>query len=163
MALLALEMTALQAPAQFTITNFFNWETSPVHPVEISPDGATLVVCNLPDNRLEVFDITSGKPRPLGGISVGLDPVTVRFRTATELWVANFISDSISIIDLPTMRVKSTITTSNEPSDIVFAGSPQRAFVSCAQPGLATSSPLSGHDGRFCTALGAPLTRAGRR
>lgn len=124
------------ALADFTTTNFFNWETSPVHPVEISPDGDRLIVCNLPDNRLEVFDISSGKPRPTGSISVGLDPVTARFRTATELWVANYISDSISIIDLPSMRVMSTITTSNEPSDIVFAGSPQRAYVSCAQPGL---------------------------
>ena len=99
-----------------------------MHPAEISPDGTKLVVCNLPDNHVEIFDITSGKPRPIGSLPVGLDPVTARFRTASELWVANFISDSISIIDLPSMRVVSTITTSNEPSDIVFAGAPQRAI-----------------------------------
>jgi DNA-binding beta-propeller fold protein YncE len=122
--------------ADFTATNFFNWETSPVHPVEISPDATKLVVCNLPDNRLEIFDIGTGKPHTVGSVPVGLDPVTVRFRTASEVWVANYISDSISIIDLPSMRVVSTITTSNEPSDIVFAGSPERAFVSCAQPAL---------------------------
>jgi DNA-binding beta-propeller fold protein YncE len=121
---------------QINTTNFFNWETAPVHPVALSPDGTKLVVCNLPDNRLEVFDVTSGKPVPSGSIPVGLDPVTVRFRTATELWVANYISDSVSIVDLPSMRVVNSITTSNEPSDIVFAGIPQRAFVSCGQPNL---------------------------
>src|SRR5437899_10098487 len=117
--------------AQITTTNFFNWETSPVHPVAVSPDGTRLAVCNLPDNRLEIFDITSGKPVSVTNVPVGLDPVTVRFRTSSEAWVANYISDSISVIDLATMRVTKTVTTSNEPSDIVFAGSPQRAFVSC--------------------------------
>jgi DNA-binding beta-propeller fold protein YncE len=121
---------------QFTTTNFFNWETAPVHPVALSPDGTKLVLCNLPDNRLEVFDITSGKPAALTNIPVGLDPVTVRFRTSTEMWVANYISDSISIVDLTSMRVVNTLTTSNEPSDIVFAGTPQKAFVSCGQPNL---------------------------
>jgi YVTN family beta-propeller protein len=124
------------AHAQFTTTNFFNWETAPVHPVALSPDLTKLAVCNLPDNRIEMFDVTSGSLNPLGSIPVGLDPVTVRFRTSTELWVANYISDSISIVDVPTMRVVSTITTSNEPSDIVFAGTPQRAYVSCGQPNL---------------------------
>src|SRR5215471_5380736 len=65
---------------QVPTTNFFNWETAPVHPVAISPDGTKLVVCNLPDDRLEVFDITSGKPVALTNVPVGLDPVTVRFR-----------------------------------------------------------------------------------
>ena len=122
--------------AQLTTTNFFNWETAPVHPITLSPDASKLAVCNLPDDRIEMFDVTSGSLSPVGSIPVGLDPVTVRFRTASELWVANYISDSISIIDVPTMRVLSTITTSNEPSDIVFAGTPQRAYVSCGQPNL---------------------------
>lgn len=120
----------------FTTTNFFNWETAPVHPAALSPDGTKLVICNLPADRVEVFDVTTGVPLPLGTIPVGLDPVTARFRTASELWIANFISDSVSIIDLATMRVRSTITTTNEPSDIVFAGTPQRAFVSCGQPNV---------------------------
>lgn len=129
-------MAAAHSSGQITSTNFFNWETAPVHPVAVSPDGSKLAVCNLPDNRLEIFDITSGKPVALTNILVGLDPVTVRFRTASEVWVANYISDSVSILDLSTMRVVNTITTSNEPSDIVFAGAPQRAYVSCGQPNL---------------------------
>lgn len=134
-AVLAFFFVALAASAQITGT-FFNWETQPVQPLALSPDQTKLVLCNLPDNRLEIFDVTSGQPVPIGNIPVGLDPVSVRFRTSSELWVANYISDSISIVDLPSMRVVSTIVTSNEPSDIVFAGTPQRAFVSCAQPNL---------------------------
>lgn len=134
--IVALLLVGVEAHGQFTTTNFFNWETAPVHPVALSPDGTRLAVCNLPDNRLEIFDVTSGQPVPVGSVPVGLDPVTVRFRTASEVWVANYISDSVSIIDLPTLHVVSTLSTSNELSDIVFAGTPQRAFVSCGQPNL---------------------------
>ena len=129
-------LAACGARGQVGTSNFFNWETPPVHPVELSPDSNTLAVCNLPDGRLELFDVTSGKPVAWTNIPVGVDPVTARFRTASEVWVANYISDSISIIDLPTMRVVKAVTTANEPSDIVFAGTPQRAFVSCGQPNL---------------------------
>ncbi len=124
------------AQTNFNATNFFNWETAPVRPATLSPDGTKLIICNLPADRIEVFDITTGVPLPLGAVPVGLDPVTARFRTASELWVANYISDSISIVDLPTMRVVNTITTTNEPSDIIFAGATQRAYVSCGQPNL---------------------------
>src|SRR5687767_3469640 len=30
------------------ITNFVNFETAPVHPMVLGPDGRTLAVCNLP-------------------------------------------------------------------------------------------------------------------
>src|SRR5262245_32820937 len=65
-----------------TTNSFVNFETAPVHPVAISPDGRWLAVCNLPDARLELFDVTSGIPVSTGSVMVGLDPVTVRFRTS---------------------------------------------------------------------------------
>jgi YVTN family beta-propeller protein len=132
--LLSLELASAQA--QFTTTNFFNWETAPVHPVALSPDATRLAVCNLPDGRVELLNVSSGAPVSVASIPVGLDPVTVRFRTSSELWVLNNISDSISIIDVPTLRVVTTLTTSNQPSDLVFAGAPQRAYVTCGQPNL---------------------------
>lgn len=122
--------------AQVSTTNFFNFETAPVHPEAISPDGAKLAVCNLAEGHVEIFDITSSAPVSLASIPVGIDPVSVRFRTTTEIWVANYISSSISVVDLSTFRVFNTITTSNQPSDIVFAGNPQRAYVSCGLPNL---------------------------
>jgi hypothetical protein len=41
---------------------FVNFETAPIHPVALSPDGSTLAVCNLPDMRVEVFDVSSTVP-----------------------------------------------------------------------------------------------------
>ncbi len=127
---------AASCHAAFSTTNFFNFENNPVHPVSLSPDATRLAVCNLPDDRLEILDVGSGTPVSLGSVTVGLDPVTVRFRTATEMWVANYVSDSISIVDLLTMSVVATLSVSNEPADVVFAGSPPLAFVSCERFGL---------------------------
>jgi hypothetical protein len=120
---------------------FVNFESAPVHPVALSPNGQFLAVCNLPAGRLDLLDVGSGSPNisgPTNSIPVGVDPVSVRFRTATEVWVVNHISDSISVVDLSAginrARVKATIDTLDTPSDVVFAGQPGRAFVSCARP-----------------------------
>ena len=115
---------------------FANWENAPVHPVDLSADGATLVVCNLPDGRLEVFDASGETPMLVASIPVGVDPVSVRLRTATEAWVVNHISDSVSIVDLTARRVVRTLQTADEPCDVVFAGDPERAYVSCSQANL---------------------------
>ena len=124
------------AQGQVSTNNFFNFETPPVHPEAVSPDGTKLAVCDLAEGHLEIFDIRSDPPVSLASIPVGIDPVSVRFHTTTEIWVANYISSSISIIDLSTLRVFNTLTTSNQPSDIVFAGNPVRAYVSCGLPNL---------------------------
>lgn len=130
-ALLSLVVFAggLNARAQ----QFVNFETPPVHPIALTPDESKLLVVNLPDARLEVFELQAGLPVPLGSVPVGYDPVSVRARTSGEVWVVNHISDSVSIVDLATMRVVATLATDDEPCDVVFAGSPQRAFVSCSQ------------------------------
>lgn len=112
---------------------FVNWETPPVHPMDITPDGSKLLVVNLADNRLEVYDITSGTPVHSGVIPVGLDPVSVRARTNDEVWVVSHISDSVNIVSLSAGNVVATVRTDDEPCDVVFAGTPQRAFVSCSQ------------------------------
>ena len=109
-------------------SSFVNWETPQVHPLALTPNGTRLVAANTPDNRVEVFAVTGKGITHLGAIPVGLDPVTVRARTNTEIWVVNHVSDSISIVDLNTMNVIQTITTGDEPADVVFAGSSQRAF-----------------------------------
>ncbi|ANM31042.1 hypothetical protein ABI59_17870 [Acidobacteria bacterium Mor1] len=116
-----------------TTASFTNWENPVVHPVDLSPDGTRLAVVNLPDSRIEIFDLVSGDPVHSGAVQVGVDPVSVRFRTADELWAANHISDSVSVVDLTTMTVVDTIQTLDEPADIVFAGTPERAFVSASQ------------------------------
>ena len=130
--------------------SFVNWENPPLHAVDLSPDGSTLAVVNLPDNRVELFSLKRGDrhadhagaaltvqesrhPVPLGAVPVGLDPVSVRFRTDGELWVVNHISDSVSVVSVATRRVVATLQTQDEPYDVMFAGTPERAFVSCSQ------------------------------
>jgi DNA-binding beta-propeller fold protein YncE len=125
-------LVAIASPAQ-QISSFINFETPPVHPVSLSPDGQTLAVCNLPDNRVELFDVASALPRSLGEVAVGLDPVSVRWRTTNELWVANHISRTVSIIDVSRRLVVTTLSTLDGPADVLFAGSPSRAFISCAK------------------------------
>lgn len=79
---------------------FVNFESAPLHPVALSPDGGRLAVCNLPDGRVEFLDVSSGVPVPVGSVPVGVDPVSLRFRTANELWVVNYISRTINIVDV---------------------------------------------------------------
>ncbi|MBI4719553.1 MAG: hypothetical protein HY763_17285 [Planctomycetes bacterium] len=99
----------------------------------MTPDGLTLLAVNTPDARLEAFDLESGTPVWIDSIPVGLEPVSVRVRGNGEAWVVNHISDSVSVVSLTTGNVAATIRTLDEPADVVFAGTPQRAFVTCSQ------------------------------
>jgi len=130
-SLLALAATpsicAAQAPPAFV-----NWESPHVHPLELTPDGSRLLVVNTADDRLEVFDASGATLLPIGSIPVGLDPVSVRARTNDEAWVVNAVSDSVSIVQLSTGHVVRTLRVDDEPRDVVFAGSPERAWVSCS-------------------------------
>ena len=76
--------------------------------------------------------MTSGIPISTGSVVAGLDPVSVRFRSNNEIWVVNQISDSVSVIDLNALRIVATLNTLDAPADVVFAGTPERAFISCA-------------------------------
>ncbi|MCC6405865.1 MAG: hypothetical protein IT453_01775 [Planctomycetes bacterium] len=114
-------------------SDFVNFETPHVHPLELSSDGRWLLAVNTPDGRLEAFDLAGAGLVRAFDVPVGVDPVTVRARSATEVWVVNHLSDSISIVDLARRRVRATLATLDEPTDVVFAGSPPRAFVTCSQ------------------------------
>ena len=130
----SLAIAIVLAPAaSLAQSNFVNFETPHVAPIAMTPSGDTLLVVNTADNRLEVFDISSGAPAYLMSIPVGLDPVSVRARTDGEAWVVNHVSDSISIVDLAAGAVVRTLPTADEPTDVVFAGAAGRAFVSCSQ------------------------------
>ncbi|MEM7146243.1 MAG: beta-propeller fold lactonase family protein [Verrucomicrobiota bacterium] len=130
---LLLAATVLLVAPGSGVGGFVNFETPQVHPVDLSPDGKYLAVCNTADNRVELFDARFGNALPLGSIRVGYDPVSVRFRTNTELWVVNQISDSVSIVDVGTWAVTATLMTADEPADVVFAGVVEKAYVSCSQ------------------------------
>ncbi|MDG2122150.1 MAG: beta-propeller fold lactonase family protein [Verrucomicrobiales bacterium] len=126
-------LTFLFSLATIAHADFVNFETPHVHPLDLSPDRTTLAACNTADNRIELFTLSNNSPpAPAASIPVGLDPVSARFRTGTELWVVNQLSDTISVVDLPTRTVLRTLHTDDEPADVVFAGTPQKAFVTCS-------------------------------
>ena len=124
--------TALASSALGQTSAFVNFESPQVHPIDITPDGTTLLAVNTADGQLEVFNLVGGLPVRRGSVQVGVDPVSVRARNNAEAWVVNQISDSLSVVDLATMRVTRTILIGDEPADIVFTAKPAKAFVSLA-------------------------------
>lgn len=113
-----------------TSPDFVHFESGHVHPLAMTPDGSKLLAVNTADNRLAVFSLAGALPTRVAEIPVGLEPVSVAARTNTEAWVVNTLSDDVSIVDLTTMHVRATVRVGDEPSDVVFAGSPQRAWIS---------------------------------
>src|SRR5262249_33714979 len=100
---------------------FVNFESQQVHPIALSPRGATLLAVNTPDARLAVFDVDGGNPALLFEVPVGLEPVSVAFETPTRAWVCNHVSDTVSIVDLTSGNVVRTLAVGDEPTDVVFA------------------------------------------
>jgi YVTN family beta-propeller protein len=136
-ALVALVVTALMVLSAGRVeaqTAYEHFESPQVHPARLTPDGTKLLVTNTADSRLSVFDLaTPSAPVLTAEIPVGLEPVSVNARTNDEVWVVNSVSDSISIVSLSQRLVVDTIRVGDEPADVVFAGSPQRAFVSVSR------------------------------
>src|ERR1700730_15199759 len=128
--------------AASTGPSFIEFESGPVRPIAMSPNGQTLFAANTPNGTLEVFDLISGMPAFRYRIAVGLEPVAVAARTDTEVWVVNHLSDSVSIVSLMgTPHVIRTLIVGDEPRDIVFAGTPARAFITTAHRGQQRVDP----------------------
>lgn len=111
-----------------------HFEARHLHPLDITPDGHTLVAVNAIEGRLSIFDLTIyGPSRPilLHEIPVGLEPVTVRTPNNTEAWVVNELSDTVTIVDLPSATIVEILSTPDEPADLAFT--PTHAWLSCAR------------------------------
>lgn len=131
-------------------TSFRNFEAPQVHPLALTPDGKHLLAVNSPNASLSVFELSGGAPVLTAEIPVGLQPVSVAARTDREVWVVNWLSDSISIVDLTTGNVRQTIDVGDEPTDILFAGAAgQKAFVCVSGGGRQTIDgiPMTGASG----------------
>src|SRR6266545_4809593 len=130
-----LAMPLAQAAPSFTL-----FESGQVRPLALAPDGQRLFAVNTPDNRLEVFHVHPQGLEHRASVPVGLEPVAVAARSATEVWVVNHLSDSVSLIELSheghAGRVVRTLLVGDEPRDIVFAGpGHRRAFITTAHRG----------------------------
>jgi YVTN family beta-propeller protein len=114
-------------------SDFVHFESGHVHPLAMTPDGTRLLAVNTADDQLAVFNVTGPAPVLVAEIPVGLEPVSVAVRGSGEAWVVNQLSDDISIVNLATLHVRATLRVGDEPADVVFAGSPARAWVSVSQ------------------------------
>src|ERR1700692_2531095 len=139
---------------------FVEFESGHVRPIAMSADGSTLVAVNTPNGTLEIFDLPSGKLNLKYRFPVCLDPVAVAARNSTEVWVTNLVSDSVSIVSLAgTPHVVRTLLVGDEPRDIVFAGTPQRAFITTAHRGQQRTDPsIAGVPGASDPQLTTPGT-----
>ena len=147
-----------------TQPSFITFESGPVRPIAMSPDGSTLFVVNIPDNRLEVFSIAGGSLTHIHSIPVGMEPVAVAAHSDDEVWVVNHLSDSISVVDVTGVvpRVVRTLLVGDEPNDIVFAGPamnlflPVVVFVGMQAAGMPRADAVIG-----TVELGSPAADAG--
>lgn len=114
-------------------TDAVNFESPHVHPLALSPDSRWLAAANTYGHHVEIFEMVDGVPKSRDRIYTGLDPVTVRFRTDDELWVVNHLSDSVAVIEVPSGKLRHLLPTEDEPADVVFSASAERAYVSCSQ------------------------------
>ncbi len=122
---------------------FVTFESGPVRPLALAPNGNRLFALNTPDSRLEIFAVDGGVLTHIGSVPVGLEPVAVAARSDSEVWVVNHLSDSVSVVDVSSdpPRVVRTLLVGDEPRDIVFAGPTDteghftRAFITTARRG----------------------------
>src|SRR5262245_57003996 len=82
-------------------TEYFNVESPQVKPITVAriQNHDYLLVCNTPDNSLEIWDTDetlSVDLRFKKRVRTGLEPVSVRFNpTNSRAYTANFLGDSI--------------------------------------------------------------------
>ena len=123
---------------------FVAFESGHVRPLATTPDGNTLFAVNTPNGTLEIFDLTSGTPVFTARVPVGLEPVAVAARTNTEVWVVNHLSGQRKYRESWSGVPHVTATAAewgDEPRDIVFAGTPARAFITTAHRGQQRTDP----------------------
>jgi DNA-binding beta-propeller fold protein YncE len=126
---------ALFAPC---LAGYVNFESSHVHPLDLTPSGARLLAVNTPDARLEVFEVQpDGSLVHAAAIPVGLEPVSVVGRTDDEAWVVNHLSQTVSIVDLGLGVTVRTLFVGDEPTDVAFTQN--RAFVAVSAEDRMTS------------------------
>lgn len=119
-------------------SSYYLFESGHVRPVALSPDGSQFFAVNTPDNRLEIYSVTSEGLQHQHSVPVGMEPVAVAARNNNEVWVVNHLSDSVSIVDVSAVEpsVSATLMVGDEPRDIVFAGTGNgRAYISTARRG----------------------------
>lgn len=123
---------------------FVNYEDPQVKPVAIAACGTHdyVLVCNTPDNSVEIYKAEWSLQAPIARVGVGLSPVTVKWDPSTNcFFTCNYLGDSVTRVSLEvvpasgsapeTVRawLEQTEYVGDEPSDIAFDPSAGTAVV----------------------------------
>ncbi|MCC6320295.1 MAG: YncE family protein [Phycisphaerales bacterium] len=128
---------------------FVNFESPMVKPLAVNAAGTRLFVADTPANLLVTYDITPGAAasmRMIGAIPVGLDPVSVAIQPGTGdrfVWVANHISDDVSVVDTQTGTISRTVNVGDEPVNILFSADGAYAWVVLQGPHALAAPPFN--------------------
>jgi YVTN family beta-propeller protein len=117
------------SPVESTaVAPFPNFESGPVRPLLLTPDGALLLALNTPDARLEVFSTNvdaQGAPHLHfeGAVLTGLEPVSLALHDGDPniVFVANQLSDTVTVVDLGRLAVQAVLPVGDEPQDVAVA------------------------------------------
>ncbi|HEX5010682.1 MAG TPA: hypothetical protein VFY71_09785 [Planctomycetota bacterium] len=114
--------------ASTAVAPFPNFESGPVRPLLLTPDGKRLLALNTPDARLEVFSTgvdAQGMPHLqfLGAVFTGLEPVSIALSDSepNTAFVANQLSDTVTVVDLGRLAVRAVLHVGDEPQDVAVA------------------------------------------
>jgi YVTN family beta-propeller protein len=126
--------------------SYVNFESPPVKALALNMTGTRLYAANTPAGTLSVIETVasgSGLPRVKTEIPVGLEPVSVAVQPfANEwVWVANMLSDDVTVVDTTTNQVAAVIPVGDEPCNILFSHDGAFAYVVLQGPALTASEP----------------------
>jgi len=139
--LAALATTACVPENEHEATGFQVWESPQTQPLALSPDGSRLYVVHTAAGKLRILNADT--LLTFTEVEVGDEPVSVAVRPdGLEVWVANHLSDSVSILDTdpasPTynqvvdtvqwLDPATLVTRFDEPAQVVFASN-AKAYV----------------------------------
>ena len=100
-----------------------NWDTlqgSPSHGIGVTPDGKTLWVCSKVNHAVYAYSMPDLKL--LGGVSVGHHPDWLTFTPdSTRVYVANAGSNSVSVVDVATLKEVTRVPVGQVPKRNVTA------------------------------------------
>jgi len=109
------------------------WHVAPsIHGLGLSADGKTLYVTDVATNRLIAFDLSSGTPKEIHSVGVGVYPVhMVATRDGGTIFVTSFGAANVAVVDGHSWKLRATITTPDRPHSIVISPDGQWVYTGC--------------------------------
>ncbi|MCB9838636.1 MAG: hypothetical protein H6813_04790 [Phycisphaeraceae bacterium] len=111
---------------------YVNFESPPIDAIALSEDGGTLFAANTPNGTLVIVDVSGPAMQRIGEVPTGLEPVSVAVQPGTGgrfVWVCNFVSDTVSVVDTQGLVVVDVVRVGDEPASVTFSDDGATAFV----------------------------------